>query len=83
MFGIPAPGRPYNIHFSVFLPRIPNFVFSRWSAKTRGRAANNAEHTNAAEYGVMSTDCEYNSVARKRREYNVLEKKNFSNLDRY
>jgi hypothetical protein len=43
--------------------------------KTRGRAANNAEHTSAAEYVVLSTDGEYNSFARKRSEYNVLEKK--------
>jgi hypothetical protein len=57
--------------------------FSRRSAKTRGRAANNAEHTSAAEYAVMSTDGEYNFFARKRPKYNVLEKKNFSDVDWY
>jgi hypothetical protein len=43
----------------------------------------NAEHTSAAEYAKMSIDDEYNSVARKRPEYNVFEAKNFSSMNWY
>jgi hypothetical protein len=73
MVGIPAPG--YDIHFSISSLEFRTFFFSRRRAKTRGRAANNGEHTSAAEYGEMLTAGEYNSVARKRPKYNVFEKK--------
>jgi hypothetical protein len=85
LFGMPAPGLPPSwIRYSLFtfLSRVPKFfLFSRSGAQTRSRAANNAEDTSAAEYVVMSTGGEYSSFARKRPDYNVLEKKNFSIMD--
>jgi hypothetical protein len=70
-----VPHLGYDIQFSLSSLEFRTSFFSRRRAKTRGRAANNAEHTSAVEYGEMLTADEYNSVARKRPKYNVFEKK--------